>query len=218
MSKRPALIIFDCDGVLIDSEGPASAVCAVAVMELGWTMTSEEALRTFMGMRIADMPAIIERHTGRAVPGGWVDDMRGRLIAALDTQSALIPGAREAVEDVVAAGLPYRVASNSSHDEMTVKFARTGLTALMAGRMHSARDVGVGKPAPDVFLAAALAEGVDPADCLVIEDSVLGVRAAVAAGMPVLGLDLHGDGAALAAAGATPIRSLAALRERLAGV
>jgi len=136
----------------------------------------------------------------------------------LDTQSALIPGAREAVEDVVAAGLPYRVASNSSHDEMTVKFARTGLTALMAGRMHSARDVGVGKPAPDVFLAAALAEGVDPADCLVIEDSVLGVRAAVAAGMPVLGLDLHGDGAALAAAGATPIRSLAALRERLAGV
>jgi len=218
LSKRPALIIFDCDGVLIDSEGPASAVCAVAVTELGWTMTSEEALRTFMGMRIADMPAIIERHTGRAVPGGWVDDMRGRLIAALDTQSALIPGAREAVEDVVAAGLPYRVASNSSHDEMTVKFARTGLTALMAGRMHSARDVGVGKPAPDVFLAAALAEGVDPADCLVIEDSVLGVRAAVAAGMPVLGLDLHGDGAALAAAGATPIRSLAALRERLAGV
>lgn len=218
MSKRPALIIFDCDGVLIDSEGPASAVCAVAVTELGWTMTSEEALGTFMGMRIADMPAIIERHTGRAVPAGWVDDMRGRLIAALDTQSVLIPGAREAIEDVVAACLPYRVASNSSHDEMTVKFARTGLTALMAGRMHSARDVGVGKPAPDVFLAAALAEGVEPADCLVIEDSVLGVRAAVAAGMPVLGLDLHGDGAALAAAGATPIRSLAALRERLAGV
>ena len=218
MSKRPALIIFDCDGVLIDSEGPASAVCAVAVTELGWIMTSDEALHTFMGMRIADMPVIIERHTGRAVPPGWVDDMRGRLIAALDTQSALIPGAREAVEAVVAAGLPYRVASNSSHDEMTVKFARTGLTTLMAGRMHSARDVGVGKPAPDVFLAAALAEGVEPADCLVIEDSVLGVRAAVAAGMPVLGLDLHGDGAALAAAGATPIRSLTALCERLAGV
>ena len=181
-------------------------------------MTSDEALQTFMGLRISDMPAMIECHTGQAVPPGWADDVCQALIAVLETQSALIPGAREAVEAVAAAGLPYRVASNSSHEEMTVKFARTGLTALMAGRIHSARDVGVGKPAPDVFLAAARAEGVDPAHCLVIEDSVPGVLAAIAAGMLVLGLDLHGDGAALAAAGATPIRSLAELHERFAGV
>lgn len=218
MNRRPALVIFDCDGVLIDSEGPASTVCARAVTALGWTMTSDEALQTFMGLRISDMPTMIECHTGQAVPPGWADDVRQALIAVLETQSALIPGARDAVEAVAAAGLPYRVASNSSHEEMTVKFARTGLTALMAGRIHSARDVGVGKPAPDVFLAAARAEGVDPADCLVIEDSVPGVLAAIAAGMPVLGLDLHGDGAALAAAGATPIRSLAELHERFAGV
>ncbi len=215
MSRRPALVIFDCDGVLIDSEGPASALCATAVTELGWPMSTDEALRTFMGLRISDMPAMIERQTGHPVPPGWVEQMRDRLIAVLDTQSVLIPGAREAVEAVAGAGIPYRVASNSSHEEMAMKFARTGLTALMTGRLHSARDVGLGKPAPDVFLAAAAAEGVDPSQCLVIEDSQPGVRAAVAAGMAVLGLDLHGDGAALAALGATPIRTLAALPDHL---
>lgn len=215
MSRRLALVIFDCDGVLIDSEGPASALCAVAMTELGWPMTTAEALRTFMGMRISDMPVLIERQTGRPVPPGWVGQMRDRLIAVLDTQSVLIPGAREAIVAVADAGIPYRVASNSSHEEMAIKFARTGLTGLMVGRMHSARDVGVGKPAPDVFLAAAAAEGVDPSRCLVIEDSLPGVRAAVAAGMPVLGLDLHGDGAALAALGAIPIRTLAALPDHL---
>lgn len=215
MILRPALVIFDCDGVLIDSEGPASALCATAVTELGWHMTAEQALHTFMGMRISDMPAMIERQSGRPVPPGWVEAMRDRLISVLDTQSALIPGAREAIEAVAAAGVPYRIASNSSHEEMAVKFARTGLTSLVVGRVHSARDVGVGKPAPDVFLAAAQAEGIDPARCLVVEDSLPGVRAAMAAGMPVLGLDLYGDGAALAALGAIPIRTLTALHDYL---
>ena len=178
-------------------------------------MTPAEAQRQFMGLRISDMPAIVERHTGQAPPSGWTETVRDRLIAVLQNESVLIPGARAAIDAVRAAGIPYRVASNSSHDEMRVKFARTGLTALMAGRVHSARDVAAGKPAPDVFLAAARAEGIDPARCLVIEDSVPGVRAAVAAGMAVLGLDLHGDGAALLAAGAIPIRSLAALQDLL---
>ena len=215
MNRRPALIIFDCDGVLIDSEGPASRLTAQCVSEVGWPMTQDEAQRQFMGLRIADMPAMVERHTGHPTPPGWADSVRERLIEVLHTESVLIPGARAAIDAVVAAGLPFRVASNSGHEEMRVKFERTGLTAIMAGRTHSARDVGRGKPAPDVFLAAAQAEGVDPADCLVIEDSVPGVRAAVAAGMMVLGLDLHGDGAALAAAGAVPIRTLAALQDRL---
>lgn len=213
--SRPLLVIFDCDGVLIDSEGPAARVTAQCVTEAGWPMTPAEAQRQFMGLRLSDMPAMLERHTGRAPPAGWTDTVRSRLIAVLQNESVLIPGARAAIDAVIAARLPYRVASNSSHDEMRVKFARTGLTSLMAGRIHSARDVAAGKPAPDVFLAAARAEGIDPAHCLVIEDSVPGVRAAVAAGMAVLGLDLHGDGAALLAAGAVPIRSLAALQDRL---
>ena len=212
MTPEPLrLVIFDCDGVLIDSEGPASRVCAEEVTALGWPMTTAEAMAQFMGLRLSDMPPVVEAKLGRPVPPGWVGYVRDRLIAVLSDESVLIPGAREAIEGVLAAGLPFRVASNSSHEEMRVKFARTGLADLMAGRLHSARDVAAGKPAPDVFLAAAWAEGVPPAACLVIEDSVPGIRAAVAAGMVVLGLDPTGDGAHLRAAGAVPIRTLAEL-------
>ena len=115
-----------------------------------------------------------------------------------------------------ALGVPYRVASNSSRAEMAAKFAATGLAPLVAGRLHSFEDVlaagGRGKPAPDLYLAAAAAEAVPPAACLVIEDSVPGVQAAVAAGMICLGFAPHGDAAPLRAAGvAGVLRSLAEL-------
>jgi beta-phosphoglucomutase-like phosphatase (HAD superfamily) len=110
-----------------------------------------------------------------------------------------------------ALGLPFRVASNSSHEEMAVKFERTRLTPLVTGLTHSARDVAAGKPAPDVFLAAAAAAGVPPGACLVVEDSVPGALAARAAGMACIGLAPHGDDPALRAAGAVLIRSLAEL-------
>ena len=201
------LVIFDCDGVLIDSEGPSNRICAEEITKLGWPMTEAESIRRFVGYRLCDMPPVIEAHIGHPVPPGWVDHLRQQLIAAFETIQT-IPGAREALEATIALGLPYRVASNSSHEEMDVKFGRTGLTHLVAGRQHSARDVARGKPAPDVFLAAAAAEGVPPADCLVIEDSLPGVRAAIAAGMQVVALDTEGDGAPLAALGATVIHTL----------
>jgi beta-phosphoglucomutase-like phosphatase (HAD superfamily) len=108
-------------------------------------------------------------------------------------------------------GVRWRVASNSSHAEMEAKFARLGLSALVAGRVHSHTDVARGKPAPDLFLAAAAAEGVDATECLVIEDSLPGVRAAVAAGMDCLAYAPHSDGALLRAAGAVPFRAMADL-------
>ena len=203
-----ALVIFDCDGVLIDSEAVANRVCAEEITKLGWPMSEAESTALFMGYRLSDMPPVIEARLGRAVPPGWVNRLRNTLVARLTTESVLMPGAREAIEAVVAMGLPFRIASNSSHEEMAVKFARTGLSALVAGKLHSARDVAAGKPAPDVFLAAAEAAGVAPHLCLVVEDSQPGVRAAVAAGMQVLGLDVSGDGAALAILGAHPIRSM----------
>lgn len=202
------LVIFDCDGVLVDSEGAANRLVAAEVTALGWPMTVEQSLEHFMGMTLGDMAPVIERHLGRPLPREWPDRLRDRMLDVLAREVEPMPGAAAVLRGVAALGLPYRVASNSSHAEMAVKFPRCGLDALVAGRVHSARDVARGKPAPDVYLLAAAAEGVPPAACLVVEDSVPGTEAAVAAGMAVLGLAPHGDGADLAALGARVIRSL----------
>ncbi|HYP62658.1 MAG TPA: HAD-IA family hydrolase, partial [Acidocella sp.] len=120
-----------------------------------------------------------------------------------------IPGAAEMLREVTDRGIDWRIASNSSDEEMAVKFARTGLSALTAGRAHSAASViargGRAKPAPDLFLAAAASAGVAPERCIVLEDSTLGVTGAVAAGMVCYGFAPHGNGETLLAAGAREI-------------
>ena len=211
MTPQPLrLVIFDCDGVLVDSEGPSNRVVAEEITKLGWPMTEAESMRLFIGNTLADIPPIVEAHLGRPVPNGWVDHLRAALIASFDNIQTM-PGAAEALRATAALGLPFRVASNSSHEEMNVKFNRTGLAPLIAGRQHSARDVPRGKPAPDVFLAAAAAANIPPEACIVIEDSITGITAARAAGITVIALDPHSDGKALRNAGAHPIRSLADL-------
>ncbi len=202
------LVIFDCDGVLVDSEGPSNRAVAEAVTELGWPMDEAESMRRFVGFRLEQIAPLVEMKICRAVPDGWVEMLRRRIIDVLSREVRPVPGALDAMRALDMLSIPYRVASNSSHQEMRAKFARTGMLALV-DRAHSADDVGVGKPAPDVFLQAARAEGIPPAACLVIEDSVPGATAAKAAKMACLGLDPHGDGQALRDAGATVIRSLA---------
>ncbi len=214
MTKLPLrLVIFDCDGVLVDSEGPSNRMVAEEISRLGWPMLEAEATQRFIGFRLSDIPPVVEARLGRSVPAGWVGHLRQRLVSVLGQEVEPMPGIPEVLHAVTALGLPYRVASNSGHEEMRAKFARTGLTRLFEGRAHSAYDVARGKPAPDVFLAAAAAEaeGVPPAACIVVEDSLVGVQAAVAAGMACVGLDPHGAGEALRAAGARPIQSLAEL-------
>ncbi len=211
MSLPLQLVIFDCDGVLVDSEATAARVCAREVTRLGWTITPEESALHFLGLSLPDMVPVIEAHTGRPVPAGWPRHLAEVMIGALSEDVQPMPGAAAALREVAALGLPYRVASNSSRPEMAVKFARCDLAELVAGRVHSAADVPRGKPAPDVYLAAAAAQGVPPAACLVVEDSVPGTEAAVAAGMTCVGLVPHGDGADLTALGATIIASLADL-------
>ena len=209
--QKLGLVIFDCDGVLVDSEGPSNRLVAQEITALGWPMTPAESQALFIGRRLSDIPAVVEAQTGRPVPADWVARLRSKLIDLLAREVEPMPGAGQALAATAALGLPFRIASNSSHEEMAVKFERTGLASLVAGLLHSARDVPRGKPAPDVFLAAATAAGVAPGACLVVEDSVPGALAARAAGMACVGLAPAGDDPALRAAGAVLISSLAEL-------
>ena len=206
---NPELIIFDCDGVLIDSEGVASTVIAQELTTLGWAMDAETSMRLFVGMSITDMEPIIEAKIARKLTPEWRPALAQKLVDALGTQSKLIPGAADLLRQVTARGIDWRIASNSSDEEMAVKFARTGLSDLTQGRAHSAASViargGRAKPAPDVFLSAAASANVAPARCIVLEDSALGVTGAVAAGMTCYGFAPYGDGAALRAAGAKSV-------------
>jgi HAD superfamily hydrolase (TIGR01509 family) len=213
--RRVRMAIFDCDGVLIDSEAIASRVVVACLADAGWRLTPAEAQARFLGLSIRQMVPMIERQLGRALPEDWTERLRLRMLAALSQEAVAIAGAESLLRATTALGLPWRIASNSSHEEMAAKFARTGLTDLVAGRLHSHRDVARGKPAPDLFLAAAAAEGVAPEDCIVLEDSPPGVQGAQAAGMTVLGFDPQGDGARLAALGALPVHDLAHVPELL---
>jgi HAD superfamily hydrolase (TIGR01509 family) len=206
---RPELIIFDCDGVLVDSEAVASRVVAVELTRLGWAMTARQAMDLFLGMSITDMEPMIEAGLGQELPAGWRQGLAARLLVALGEEAVPIEGARAVLLGVTALGLPWRVASNSSDEEMAAKFLRCGLADLVKGRCHSAASViaagGKAKPAPDVYLAAAKAEGAAPARCVVLEDSRLGVTGAVAAGMVCYGFAPHATGEDLLAAGAVGV-------------
>ncbi len=202
------LVIFDCDGVIVDSEAIANRITSASLTAEGWPMTQAEAEGFFLGMTLTDMVPVIEAHIGRPLSAAWKPNLMNALVEALSRDAVPIEGAVEAMRAASALGLAWRVASNSSHEEMRAKFSRLGITDLVAGRVHSHRDVPRGKPAPDLFLATAEAEGVPPAGCVVIEDSVPGSRAAAAAGMDCLGYAPHGRDAMLIDEGAVPFRSM----------
>ncbi|MEJ0044732.1 MAG: HAD family hydrolase [Rhodospirillales bacterium] len=208
MTPEPLeLVIFDCDGVLVDSEAAAQRVLDGGGGALGWRPTEAEA-DAFVGRRFHDLRAVFELGSGRALPANWPAMMQANLIAILPESVSLIPGADLALKGTAASGVPYRIASNSSHQEMAIKFAVTGLSRLVAGRVHSAQDVGIGKPAPDLFLAAAAAEGrFTPGPAWWWRISRPGVLAAIAAGMACVAYVPSGDGTEFAELGAWPLRA-----------
>ncbi len=206
---RPAAVLFDCDGVLADTEMLVNQLVSTELTARGWVMDAHEARHAFLGMAWPDMRPLVEARTGR-LPEGWEEDFSRRITRLLEEETMPIPGAIPALH-LVAARLPVAVASNSSRLELAMKMERLALTHVFGERRFSFEDVARPKPAPDIYLAAALACGALAADCVVVEDSVTGVLAARAAGCRVLGFCRDTPAEALRRAGALPFDRMEAL-------
>lgn len=185
---RYDLVIFDNDGVLVDSEPISNTLLAAYLTELGHPTSYEESLRDYMGAAMHRVHDLVEERTGERLPADFDDVFHARVFAAFERELEPVAGAVEVLEKLAADRVPYCVASSGSHERIRVGHRKTGLDRWFDdGRIFSSQDVGRGKPAPDLFLHAAERMGVAPEKCLVVEDSPLGVRAAVAAGMDVYG-------------------------------
>lgn len=202
--NRDALVIFDCDGVLVDSEPIASRVMADSLVEVGYAITVEECNERFKGLPMPDILEMVEAEWGRPLPPDFASRIHERDFAAFRQELKAIPGVREAVE-----ALPYTkcVASSGAPEKMQLTLTLTGLLNLFEPHLFSAHMVESGKPAPDLFLFAADRMGFPPERCVVVEDSRPGLEAAVAAGMHGLGFTggghgRSGDAEALRGAGA----------------
>ncbi len=208
----PQLVILDCDGVLVDSEVISVRVDAEVVAELGWSLTEQEVAERYLGGSYEAMVADIEANVEGPLEPGWDKAFDRRYREAFAAELQPVAGVLEALDRIT---LPTCVASSGSIEKMRLTLGLTGLWERFEGRIFSADDVEHAKPAPDLFLHAAAAMGVDPERCVVVEDSRYGVQAAVAAGMGVLGYSGGLTSAeTLRQAGATPfadMRELAGL-------
>ena len=220
-THRPALVIFDCDGVLIDNEILAARVHAAAFAALGQAISAVDLLHRFTGVPDTEMYVILEREWECTLPVDPDAQVKAAVAEAYGRELQAIAGVHEAVE---ALDRPVCVASSSSPPKLRLGLSLTGLYDRFAPHIFSASQVRRGKPAPDIFLFAAERMHTDPADCLVIEDSVAGVQATRAAGMPVLGFTgasdcLPGHGNRLVAEGAfATIQHMSELAGAIAGV
>jgi HAD superfamily hydrolase (TIGR01509 family) len=185
--NRPELVIFDNDGVLVDSERLANGILADLLTEAGLPYTLDQAVHEFMGGTLARVRTSVEPRLGRALPADFEDEYHRRLFEAFSRLQP-VPGVTEVLAALDRAGTSYCVASSGTHDRIDTALTAVGLRDRFGpGRVFSASDVEHGKPAPDLFLHTAASMGVSPAGCAVVEDSPLGVAAAKAAGMTVYG-------------------------------
>ncbi|MFI0907858.1 HAD family hydrolase [Streptomyces sioyaensis] len=201
---RYDLVIFDNDGVLVDSESLSNTILAGYLTELGHPTSYEESIRDYMGSAMHRIHELVLERTGRRLPEDFDDVFHGRVFEAFERELRPVTGVTEVLEKLDADGVPYCVGSSGSHERIRVGHRKTGLERWFpAGRVFSAQDVGRGKPAPDLFLHAARQMGVVPQRCVVVEDSPLGVQAAVAAGMDVYGFTAMTSAEKLTEAGST---------------
>jgi HAD superfamily hydrolase (TIGR01509 family) len=211
----PSLIIFDCDGVLVDSEGLASRVMADAICELGLATNEAAVLEDFKGLRMQTCLEIISARLGRPLPASFEAQLRSRTAAAFRLALRSVQGIESALDRI---GIEYCVASSGPIDKIRLSLELTGLLPRFEGRIFSAYEIGSWKPDPGLFLHASATMGATPACTVVVEDSLVGVQAARAAGMRVLAYASGWEGDLLAAQGASVFDDMAKLPELIANL
>ena len=205
-------VIFDCDGVLVDTELISNTVLAGLLTEAGLPTTLEDCMTGYRGRSITSVLAIAEQQFGGPLPFDIAERYYADVEAVFARELEPVPGVVEALDRIA---FPSCVASSGPHHKMAVTLRTTGLWERFEGRIFSATEVANGKPAPDLFLHAAARMGFDPATTAVVEDSLPGIEAAVAAGMRALAFARHNDPAELAAAGGEPFEDMAELPDLL---
>ena len=198
-------VLFDCDGVLVDSEPITNGVLRDLLEESGWTLTPAECMRVFIGKAVRDERAIIEARTGRPLTEAWMAEFYARRNSELQARLQAIAGAHEAVAAAHAHAIKsIACASGADRFKVEMQLAQVGLMPWFDGRIFSGHEMPRSKPAPDVYLAAAAHLGAAGSRCLVIEDTTTGVTAGVAAGATVWAYcPTPGQGPALTQAGAS---------------
>lgn len=178
------LVIFDCDGVLVESEHLVSQVIGQDIRKHGWNITDHQARELFSGVQLIDIQKEAQKHVSTPLPEHWHHELHPKIVEAMKGNVQRIPGVETILQTLQDLKMPYRIGSNSSLEEMEVKFIKTDLHQwFKKHRIHSACDIERSKPFPDLYLHAAAQEGVDPESCIVIEDSDTGLKAGYDAGM-----------------------------------
>ncbi len=180
------LVIFDCDGVLVDSENLASQVFSAQLKKVGIHKTAEECLSSFKGFTLIRCLGVLTAEYGGVIPATFIDELKVATQDSFDTHLQVVTGIESVLEQLTAQGIEFCVASNGGYSKIEHSLKVTGLWPYFEGRCFSAESVTEGKPAPDLFLWAAQEMGFQASDSVIIEDSDTGVSAGVAAGMRVL--------------------------------
>lgn len=207
----PAAVIFDCDGVIVDSEEMTFDLLVDEFAAHGLALDRDVIARDYIGGTMADVAARA-RAAGATLPAHWVNQFYVRLYAHLARGTPLVPDVLTVLDALDDAGIPYAIGSNGSDEKMQVTLGQhAGLLARFQGHLYSGQTLGAPKPAPDLYLHAAKALGAAPSACIVIEDSPTGARAACAAGMRCFGYAAHTPPERLANEGAVPFFAMADL-------
>lgn len=198
----PTAVLFDCDGVLVDSEPPLLELMKQDFADHGLVLPEETFELEFVGGTLAD-DGRRARELGASLPKDWEDDFYERIYAILAVNTPLVPGIPAVLDALDARGLPYAVGSNGSARKMEITLGQhPDIYRRLAGRLFSGQELGCPKPQPGLYLHAAAALNTAPEMCVVIEDSATGARAARAAGIPCFGFAAHDGGTRLKAEGA----------------